>query len=637
MVLEKPIIPFLEWLAGNVVWFMTMLAICSAAGIFLGFLSSSLRHGPIEAGRMTFRTLLMGLRELIQTSPRRLMAIAHLAFQESIRRRVLVVFAVFVIALLFAGWFLDRQTQHPAQLYLSFVLTATNFLVIVLAIFLSAFSLPNDIKNKTIYTVVTKPVRGWEIVVGRMVGFVSIGTLLILLMCLFSYFFVVRGLQHTHTLTADDLTPAVAVSGMENEPTRAVLRGESSNRHFHRHEVIERADGTIVVTPTHDHTHVATKVKAADGTASYEVGPPQGQLLARVPVRGELWFMSPSGQPSVQVDKATGQPIGRGTGISVGDEWKYRSYIEGGSLAAAVWRFQGLQADDYPQDYLPLEMTIRVFRTYIGDIEKGLTGTIQLVKPAPFNQYGVPDADRMDGGLRSVELSFTAVDGEIYQPRIPREIMARDESGKEREVDVFKDLVDPQTGELEVWIRCLDKAQYFGMAPADLYLRARNRPFWVNFMKGYISIWFQMVVVTCFGVAYSTFLSGSVAMIATAASLVMGYFKGFIFDVATGAMPGGGPLESMVRLPRQWNQTSELELGIGTTIIKAIDGVLMMFVQAISYLMPDSSNFNTSHFVAYGFDIPADLMSQHLAMTMAYGLVVAAAGYFFFKTREIAA
>ncbi len=215
--------------------------------------------------------------------------------------------------------------------------------------------------------------------------------------------------------------------------------------------------------------------------------------------------------------------------------------------------------------------------------------------------------------------------------------MARDASGAEREVDIFEDLVDPETGALEVWIRCLDRAQYFGMAPADLYIRARNEPFWVNFIKGYVSIWFQMLVVTCFGVAFSTFLSGPVAMIATLSALVMGFFKGFAVDVATGEMPGGGPLESLVRLIKQWNQMSELDPGPGTWIIQRIDDVLMLFVQGISYAMPNCGIFNTSRFVAYGFDIPRDLMAQHLTIALAYALVVAVAGYFLFKTREIAA
>ncbi len=171
-------------------------------------------------------------------------------------------------------------------------------------------------------------------------------------------------------------------------------------------------------------------------------------------------------------------------------------------------------------------------------------------------------------------------------------------------MDIFRDLVDPQTGALEVWIRCLDTEQYFGMASADLYLRAANRPFWVNFVKGYVSIWFQMVVVTCFGVAFSTFLSGPVAMLATLAALVMGFFKGFVFDVASGEMPGGGPLESLVRLFTQKNQLVELEKGLDTTVIQLIDGIFLQVMQAVSYAMPDCGKFNTSRFVAYGFDIP---------------------------------
>ena len=126
------------------------------------------------------------------------MAMAGLAIRESLRRYVLVVFAVFAVILLFAGWYLDVDSDNPGRLYISFVLRTTNFLVILLAMFLSTFSLPADMKNRTIYTVVTKPVRGWEIVMGRIIGFAAIGTMILVLMCLFSYVFVIRGLKHSH-------------------------------------------------------------------------------------------------------------------------------------------------------------------------------------------------------------------------------------------------------------------------------------------------------------------------------------------------------------------------------------------------------------------------------------------------------
>ncbi len=82
---------------------------------------------------------------------------------------------------------------------------------------------------------------------------------------------------------------------------------------------------------------------------------------------------------------------------------------------------------------------------------------------------------------------------------------------------------------------------------------------------------------------------------------------------------------------------SELDPGLGTWIIQRIDGVLMLLVQGISYAMPNCGVFNTSRFVAYGFDIPNSLMAQHFTITLAYAAVASVAGYFLFKTREIAA
>ena len=324
-----------------------------------------------------------------------------------------------------------------------------------------------------------------------------------------------------------------------------------------------------------------------------------------------------------------------GRGINVGYENQYRMYIEGGTLAAAIWRFEGLRAEDFKNDYLPLEMTLRVFRTHKGIIEEGISGTIQLVKPAPIGPDGRPMGS--DGGLRSIEMSFTALDHGVYSRRIPVEIEARDANGNESTVNIFEDLVDPETGSLEVWIRCLDRGQYLGMAAADLYVRASDRPFWVNFIKGYTSLWFQMVVVTCFGVTFSTFLSGAVAMMATLAVITTGFFKSFVFDVASGELPGGGPLESLVRLVDQSSQMQELDPGMGIWILQRIDDVLMSIIQVVSYAMPNCGIFSTSRFVSYGFDIPASLMAQHFTITLAYALVVTAVGYFCFKTREIAA
>ena len=61
--------------------------------------------------------------------------------------------------------------------------------------FLSAFSLPADFKNRTIYTIVTKPVRPGEIVLGRILGFAPSARRCWPMMGVTSYVFVVAAAE----------------------------------------------------------------------------------------------------------------------------------------------------------------------------------------------------------------------------------------------------------------------------------------------------------------------------------------------------------------------------------------------------------------------------------------------------------
>ena len=88
---------------------------------------------------------------------------------------------MFILILLFAGWFLDPGSTIPRGSTSTSCSTATSYLVLLLALFLSSLSLPADIKSRTLHTVVTKPVRASEVVLGRIVGFAAVVTLLLLL------------------------------------------------------------------------------------------------------------------------------------------------------------------------------------------------------------------------------------------------------------------------------------------------------------------------------------------------------------------------------------------------------------------------------------------------------------------------
>jgi hypothetical protein len=573
------------------------------ASLFIAYLRMIIVQGPGEGFYAVAKSVANAVtKDFPNTSWRRIGAMTKLAILESLRRRVLIVFFVFALLLLFAGWFLDPASDHPARLYISFVLTSTERLMLAMAILLSTFSLPNDIKNRTIYTVMTKPVRASEVVLGRALGFCAVNSVLLLLMGVISYGFVVRGLSHTHTIDPDELERLVDAS----EGGLAVS-GRTSYDVGHRHDLTLGADGTGRTARRMDHEHQVW-VEGEGENRRYRVGPPEGALVARVPIYGSLQFMDRTGRP--------------GEGISVGKEWTYRQYIEGGTLASGVWTFRGLDQRQFP-DYVPLEMNLSVFRTFKADIVSPVAGTITLKNPTT--------------GLTSEALPFGAQEFATFMHPIPRTLKAVTAEGTLIDVDLFADLVD-QRGDLEVWIGCSDAAQYFGMAQPDVYIRGQEGSFAWNFAKAYLGIWLQMIIITFFGVMFSTFLTGAVAMFATAIVYTVGLFREFILKLVGGELEGGGPLEALLRIIFQKNVQIDLDMGpVIDRVVPVFDQLLLFFLWVAAIVFPDFSEFNTSRFVAYGFNISGNMLLQHFLVTLAFVIGLSIYGYFFLKTREIAA
>jgi ABC-type transport system involved in multi-copper enzyme maturation permease subunit len=615
MVLEQELLPYLTWLTGYP-WSDPLALLQSALAIFVltilvvgilalgvGFLVALVRHGPLKAGDITYRVVVNGVSELFKTSPRRVWAIARLAIVEAIRKRVFVGLAIYIVLLLFAGWFLKTDYREPGKLFLSVVLTASTYIVLLVSLLISALSLPNDFKTKTIYTVVTKPVRAGDIVLGRILGFTIIGTVLLAIMAACSAAFVWRMLDHTHTVKTETLQNVYDTDGKE-----VGKKALTSTNQGHFHEVEIYPDGSGLARSTNEHEHTISSVDRG-GEAVYEVSAPNGILRARVPQYGKLRFLDRKG---VEVAK----------GISVGSEWTYRSFIEGGTPAAAIWTFSGLDESmlrsDKEGQVLPLELIVRVFRTYKGDIEKGIAGSVQLRNPE-------------DKKLTSDLWTFTAKDDSINTFDWPRKLT----DANRQEIDLMKDLVT-KDGRLEVVVQCLDRAQYYGFAQPDCFIRRPDgSPGW-NFVKAQISIWVQMVLVLAIGVTCSTLVNAPVAILFTTSFITLGFFKQFFLKVAIGEQVGGGPAESLYRLVTQMNQISPLPENFGTQLIQAIDTVLKGCMLGLTYVLPDFRSLSTANYVAYGFDVPMNALYQNLTVCLAYLVGLFVIGYFFLRTREVA-
>jgi ABC-type transport system involved in multi-copper enzyme maturation permease subunit len=596
MTLETAPIIFGPWLAQAGQHWLFALLILALVALGLVYTMLTLVYGPMAAGERLVVGLLAAAHDVWHTSPRRVGALAWLAIQESLRRRALAGFAIFLVVIAFALWFLDPDTYDPAALYLSFVLWATTILSLVLGLFISVFSLPADMKSKTIYTIVTKPVRATEIVVGRILGFAAIGTVQLAVMGLVSYTFVVRALDHTHELTDKDLQAVEASSGSETR------QGRTSKNRGHFHAVTDLGNGQVTTDDRQGHWHPVT-VEERNGRPVYRVGAPQGQFHARVPVYGELSFRDKSGSPKAK-------------GTDVGKIWSYRSYVEGGSLEAAVWKFQGLTPDRFPNG-LPIDLNIRVFRTRKGDVEQGTVGSLVLRNPRTK--------------VASSPVNFIAKEFVIDRHSIPRKMTSPD--GKT--LDLFDDLM--AEGQLEVQLTCLQRGTFFGMAQADMYLLAREGSVFVNFVKAYVAIWFQMVLVIGFGVVWSTFLNGSVAMLSTFGILLAGVFRSQMMMLAENKVYGGATFESLVRMGKKMNVMEPLDPGITADTVKVADDGVRWLMWLVCQVVPDFKQLSCVDYLTNGFDIPWDRLATHGVTTLGFVVPLFIVGFICFKAREVAA
>jgi ABC-type transport system involved in multi-copper enzyme maturation permease subunit len=602
---------------------IVLIVLAIVLGLMVGYIVSAARYGPSEG----FYAMARAIRDLLRfdlpgTSLQRVYALSRLAFKEAIRRKVLFVIGLFLVGLLLAGWFLDPKSDDPARLYISFVLTATNYLMLALALFISAFSLPADIQSKTIYTIVTKPVRATEIVLGRMVGFVAVGTVMLIPMGLASYIFVTRGLRHTHLeVTEVRETPD---GGYEGET-------DYVRNHKHTFTIEPDSEGRGLTDLVRGHRHIVTRTE--DG--KYIIGSPT-KLRARVPSYGEIQFYDRAGEKKEEGIDIGAERIAEGgygsagisrvIGLSRGTRKVQHGYIEGGTLGAAEFTFSNVTSEQYPNG-LPIDLSIRAYRSYKGDIESGIRGSITMKHPVKK--------------IETNPIPFVVQEYDVDEKILPLEIEGTD-NNETRMLNVFQDLVD-ENGQMNVVIRCLDRSQYLGVTKSGVYLRAAENSFGWNLTKAYVSIWLQMTMVIAFGVMFSTFLSGPVAMIAAFVCILLGFFAEQIYDtrhfIDEGIERGGGPIESIIRILKQDAMTTQLDLETNAaTVVKTVDAGIVYTLDAIATALPNLPKMvGTAEFAASGFDIFGALLLRHATATFGYCFIAFLISYFFLKSREIAA
>jgi hypothetical protein len=75
----------------------------------------------------------------------------------------------------------DGTLKGRLQTFVSYGLSLTSFLLCLLTIVVSIYSLTNDIKQRQIYTVITKPIRRFQLLFGKLLGVILLDVALLLL------------------------------------------------------------------------------------------------------------------------------------------------------------------------------------------------------------------------------------------------------------------------------------------------------------------------------------------------------------------------------------------------------------------------------------------------------------------------
>ncbi|WP_165249695.1 ATP:cob(I)alamin adenosyltransferase [Paludisphaera soli] len=590
--------------------------------------------------------LLLG--EVLAVRGRRLYAIARVTLYESNRKMWApwVVVIVFGMVLAFTHWFLQPpRAAEMGRLYVGTLTLLCSLLLTSMVTILAPISLPTDIQQQTIYTVVTKPVRRLEIVWGRMLGYMALVTVLVAVFGGVSLAYLWRTVQGQRVLT-----------------TQAAEKAQAEGRTRDAAQLFEQADQLA------------------------------SRMAARVPVKGSLSFLDSKGNPHAM-------------GIDVGQEQSMkepRSHIEGATPATAIWRY-GVVPDPFSPPNRPVLLDRRIDVTQFlprGTVEgeQNRMFEIQAQIAAAEQEKSQPSAtpaqvSRLEGAiarnkaelerakadfeklaaqsdelkaagkeeeaaalhapLARIEMTFNiyrTTKGEPGKP-VYAEIEVTNSSTGASVADVFpikeyytnRRDIDPgvlvgSLGNLKIEVRCISPTQYLGMAESDLYLLADNGNFGVNYMKGLFGIWLQAMVLTAIGVFAGTFLSWPVALLTTIAFFIAGQLAfGFLIDFTRQAVLGGGPFESLIRLVTHDNQMSELAPTAGVVVAKTLDSLVMPIMSMLVYVVPNFQVLDVTNTVADGFAVDGGLMVSNTLLALAYTLPFSVAGYFILKNREVAA
>ncbi len=140
--------------------------------------------------------------------------IALYTYREGIRKKVLIGFLILSLLVIFGSSFISSfldpsaETDMDLKLIKDICVTAISIFGVLIAIYVSASVVPNELENKVIYTVLSKPVRRLQYLMGKFLGaqLIIIVNLLLMGLLFFMALYLRQGVMPTLLLWSILLT-----------------------------------------------------------------------------------------------------------------------------------------------------------------------------------------------------------------------------------------------------------------------------------------------------------------------------------------------------------------------------------------------------------------------------------------------
>jgi ABC-type transport system involved in multi-copper enzyme maturation permease subunit len=535
----------------------------------------------------------------------RIWAIARLSWKEAVRGRVIWVFGAMALVFLFADWFVPHKPEDQLRSYVRVVYWTMTPLFLITAALLGSFSIPTDVRNSSIHTIVTKPVEKFEIVIGRFLGYAALLTIGLLVVSGLSLIYVIRGVNEE--AEQESYKARVPVFGkLQFAGTKSRERGDSVGREWAYRSYItgqtySRREGRRQFA-IWDFQEIPADVRQREEVILFEFSFDVFRLSKGEEGKGvhcSFTFADVSKFASTDPDRQA-QELDDRT-----DQMKKERNLEQDKAA------RNLERD---KKELGEAAALEKHQQRLKEIDLRLMSKYRL-----YQATGVEVTDYHTQNVVVPAAEFRAVVGESDGQR-------RNGDGSQPVLRVF------------VSVDIADQAQMVGVAPQDFYLVAYQKSFEENFFKGVIGLWCTFMLVLGIAIACSTYLSGVISLLITMFLFIFGLFGDYLRDIATGRVEGGGPFQSALRIAAKMSPAAQLESSPTTSIIQGFDNFFSWWMGRILDLIPDTNRHFLHPYVANGFDIGWTdvLLLDNILPLIGYLAPWAILAYYLMKYREIA-